>query len=145
MGRIATLTALKKRNIGTDNLSCCLCGEEDETVDHLFTTCCFASMVWSFVCSWSKSQNFILFSFKDLLEAHNHVGLIDQKKEVLKGIIRIGCWCIWKARNEVKFNNTQVKLERIISEIRSLGFFWYSTRSKNKTITWIDWCKYVNL
>ncbi|KAM0019452.1 putative RNA-directed DNA polymerase [Helianthus debilis subsp. tardiflorus] len=123
MGRIATLTSLKKRNIGTDNLSCCLCGEEDETADHLFTTCCFASMVWSFVCSWSKSQNFIRFFFKDLLEAHNYVGLIDQKKEVLKGIIRIGCWCIWKARNEAKFNNTQVKLERIISEIRSLGFF----------------------
>ncbi|XP_021995780.1 uncharacterized protein LOC110892958 [Helianthus annuus] len=145
MGKIATLSALNNRNIVMDNLGCGLCGEEVETVDHLFTTCSFASMVWSYVCSWCNIQNLLLFSFKDLLEAHKYVGLSDKKKEALKGIIRIGCWCIWRARNDVIFNNTPGKLDRIFSEIKNLGFLWYSSRSKNKSIIWNEWCKYVNL
>ncbi|KAF5769304.1 putative reverse transcriptase zinc-binding domain-containing protein [Helianthus annuus] len=145
MGKIATSTALISRNIAVDNASCGLCGEEDEMVDHLFTTCGFATMIWSYICSWSKSQCFILFSFKDLLEAHKHSGLSDPKQEVLKGIIRIGCWCIWKARNEAIFNNSPGKLDRVISEIKNLGLLWYSSRSKNKSIGWNDWCKYVIL
>ncbi|XP_021971506.1 uncharacterized protein LOC110866670 [Helianthus annuus] len=122
MGKIATMDALKKRNIGDSNTICGLCEEGEESVDHLFTSCYFASMLWSFISSWCKSQNIVVFSFKDLIEVHNHFGLNRQKIEAINGLIRTGCWVIWRSRNEARFRNKPVKLEGIISEVKNLGF-----------------------
>ncbi|KAM0042262.1 putative reverse transcriptase zinc-binding domain-containing protein [Helianthus debilis subsp. tardiflorus] len=146
MNKIATLMALKSRHIGVEDTVCGLCGDGDESVDHLFTSCYMATMIWLHISNWCMIQNLVVFSFKDLLEVHEHVGLIGQKKEVLKGLIRIRCWSILRERNGAIFNNKPVKLEVIISEPKSLGFFlWFSTRTKNTSISWEDWCKYVIL
>ncbi|XP_022030231.1 uncharacterized protein LOC110931132 [Helianthus annuus] len=105
MGRIATTDELRKRNIDVGDSGCCLCGEVNESIEHIFTGCSVASMLWSFISSWCKCQNFMIFSFRDLIEVHNHVGLSGQKIEVVKGLIHIGCWSLWKIRNEARFNN----------------------------------------
>ncbi|KAJ0468126.1 hypothetical protein HanIR_Chr14g0692961 [Helianthus annuus] len=63
------------------------------------------------------------FSFRDLLEQHNIVGFLDLRKEAVQGIIMIGCWSIWKARNEFKFSDRPVKIENINNEMKALGFF----------------------
>ncbi|MFS7978580.1 hypothetical protein Hanom_Chr10g00917111 [Helianthus anomalus] len=43
-------------------------------------------------------------------------------RDVFCGIVRVACWCIWRARNNLRFKNKQVKVADIISEIKSLGF-----------------------
>ncbi|KAM0026271.1 hypothetical protein Hdeb2414_s0020g00556271 [Helianthus debilis subsp. tardiflorus] len=45
-------------------------------------------MLWSFIGNRYKCQNLVVFSFKDLSEVHDHVGLNGQKKEMLKGLLR---------------------------------------------------------
>ncbi|KAM0019015.1 putative RNA-directed DNA polymerase [Helianthus debilis subsp. tardiflorus] len=81
MGRLATVDELRKRNIGGGDPVCSLCGEADESIEHLFTNCCYASMLWAYISSWCKCQNIVVFSFRDLIEAHNHVRLDGQKKK----------------------------------------------------------------
>ncbi|XP_035834023.1 uncharacterized protein LOC110880635 [Helianthus annuus] len=124
---------------------CKLCGDGEENVEHLFTSCFFASMLWTWIGNWCKCRPMVVFTFRDLIEFHNHVGLHGKKKEVLKGLIRIGCWSIWRLRKEARFKNKEVKLEYIIGEVKKLGFLWYKTRNKNKDTSWGDWCKFVNL
>ncbi|KAJ0488248.1 putative reverse transcriptase zinc-binding domain-containing protein [Helianthus annuus] len=145
MGRIATMDELRRRNIGGGDAGCSLCGEADESIEHLFTNCYYALMLWAFLSSWCKSQNLLVFSFRDVIEAHNHVGLIGRKKEVFKGLIRIGCWVLWRMRNDVKFNNKSANVEAITREVKNLGFLWYNSRSKRESILWSEWCKFVNL
>ncbi|KAJ0565135.1 hypothetical protein HanIR_Chr06g0259261 [Helianthus annuus] len=61
---ILTLAALRKRNIEiSDRIG-------EEMVDHLFTGCVVASVLWQTICVWCKISNLLLFSFRDILEAH---------------------------------------------------------------------------
>ncbi|XP_022004462.1 uncharacterized protein LOC110902028 [Helianthus annuus] len=139
------MDALKKRNIDKGDGTCVLCGDQDESVEHLFTACGVASTIWSVVSLWCKIPHILAFSVKDLLEAHEVGSLKGRKKDLIQGIVRIGCWCIWKARNEVKFNNKEVKIEGIVRELKSLGFFWYNARSRGNEVSWSEWRKFVNM
>ncbi|MFS7974589.1 putative reverse transcriptase zinc-binding domain-containing protein [Helianthus anomalus] len=114
LNKLATMDSLMKRNIVRGNQNCVFCLEAEETSVHLFTSCNLSSTVWSLVSLWCKIPFIWAFSVKDLLESHDFIGLSGKKKDMVQGIIRIGCWSIWKARNEVRFNNKNVKLEDII-------------------------------
>ncbi|MFS8028122.1 hypothetical protein Hanom_Chr16g01506751 [Helianthus anomalus] len=117
----------------------------DETVDHIFISCGFTSTIWALVSLWCKIPDIFAFSIKDLLELHEDIGITGRKKAVIQGIIRIGCWCIWKARNDYKFNNKEIKVEGIMRDIKTLGFFWFNSRSKGSVVSWDDWRSFVNM
>ncbi|PWA62724.1 RNA-directed DNA polymerase, eukaryota [Artemisia annua] len=143
MGRIPTASALRYRNIQVADASCVLCGDVEESVDHLFTGCIFSARIWQLISSWCKVQNFFAFSFKDLLDSRNFVGLSGKAKDIFYGIIIVGCWCIWRARNLQKFQNKHAKVEETIGEIKSLGFLWAKNRAKIPSLNWDLWCKFV--
>ena len=71
------------------------------------------------------------------------MGLRGKAKKVFQGIIFLSCWVIWRARNKLKFEGKNVKIEEIISEIKSIGFLWVRARAKFSSLSWSDWCKYV--
>ncbi|MFS7974003.1 hypothetical protein Hanom_Chr09g00863321 [Helianthus anomalus] len=76
------------------------------------------------------------------MEVHNFCGVGASEKSVIQGIVRVACWCIWKARNKAVFSEAVVKVEDIFREVRSLGFLWFKYRSKFSLISWSDWCKF---
>ncbi|XP_076941933.1 uncharacterized protein LOC143611641 [Bidens hawaiensis] len=49
MDRPSTLVALSKRNIEVGPVKCRLCGDYEESSDHLLTSCYFATLIWQFV------------------------------------------------------------------------------------------------
>ncbi|PWA40262.1 RNA-directed DNA polymerase, eukaryota [Artemisia annua] len=130
MGRIPTASALRKRNIQIADSLCVLCESAEENVDHLFSGCIFASRLWQHISTWCKVPNIFVFSFKDLLDLHNFVGLSGKKKEIFYGLMIIVCWCIWRARNSFKFQNKKARMEGIIGEVKVLGFLWAKSRAK---------------
>ncbi|XP_022018943.2 uncharacterized protein LOC110918975 [Helianthus annuus] len=143
LNKIATVEALHRRNIQVQDDRCGLCNEGDDSVDHIFCSCYVASVVWGFISRWCSIQNLYFFSFKDIMEAHNFVGLFGIKKEVFKGIIRIVVWCIWKARNKKRFEGKEARIGDIINDVKALGFLWFKNRGKCKNVEWIEWCKFV--
>ncbi|PWA47226.1 RNA-directed DNA polymerase, eukaryota [Artemisia annua] len=145
MDRIPTMCALRSRNIPVSDVSCVLCGDSEESLEHLFTGCIFASRIWSFISSWCKTQSFFVFSFKDLLEFHKYSGLSGIAKDILYGIIIISCWCIWRARNNFKFQSKKAKVEVVIGEIKVLGFLWAKSRAKVPSLDWDRWCKFPSV
>ena len=53
MSNVPTSDALRRRNmVGVEGL-CSICGEDLESVEHLFTTCCVTMLVWSHICNWT--------------------------------------------------------------------------------------------
>ncbi|XP_022032859.1 uncharacterized protein LOC110933968 [Helianthus annuus] len=132
---IPTGEAHKKRNVLVGDSSCLLCNSADETAEHLFTACFTAATVWNGITSWCKISNIIAFSVKDL-GIHNEIVGSERKKEAVKGIISIACWSIWRARNNVKFYNVPARIENILSEVKALGFLWFSNRSKHRGVEW---------
>ena len=113
-----------------------------ESADHVFTSCLVASVLWQGISQWCKVSYIYAFSFGDLLELHNFVGLNGTAKEVFQGLISIGCWAIWKARNELRFSNKPVCASDILSEVKAVGYLWFSNRGRLKSISWDKWRKF---
>ncbi|XP_035830952.1 uncharacterized protein LOC118480288 [Helianthus annuus] len=145
MGKIPTVMALRSRNIQIEDPSCTLCHYGDETVDHLFTSCSLAVRLWSLIRYWCNTPIFLVFSFRDLLEWHNHLGKSGRAKEAIKGIIIVACWSLWNARNEKRFLNLSARVENFFSQVKAVSFLWFVNRSSHKDVTWDDWCKFVNM
>ncbi|KAF5761365.1 putative RNA-directed DNA polymerase [Helianthus annuus] len=141
--RIPTREALCRRNIRVDDNRCPLCNSEVETVDHLFSACGVSAVIWQKIQVWCNSSILFTFSFRDILEVHNWVGLEGHKKEVFHGIAIIACWRIWKARNALVFEGKPFVINEVFSDIRSWGFVCYNNRMKDKCIDWKDWCRFV--
>ncbi|KAF5797220.1 hypothetical protein HanXRQr2_Chr08g0361081 [Helianthus annuus] len=98
--------------------------------------------VWFLISRWLKISLIFAFSLTDMLEIHEFSGLGSKAKDILKGIIMVGWWCIWKARNETRFSNKLFSANRIVEDIKSLGFLWYSHRSNCKNVSWANWVSF---
>ncbi|MFS7998767.1 putative reverse transcriptase zinc-binding domain-containing protein [Helianthus anomalus] len=140
MDKIPTAMALRSRNIEFEDTMCPLCGSDDETSNHLFTLAC---RVWLFVARWCKVAPFAVNTVRELLDIHDHIGLHGLAKEIFHGIVLICCWSLWRVRNGVKLSNSQARIEEICSEIKSVSFLWFSSRSKDRTLSWSKWCNFV--
>ncbi|XP_022014129.1 uncharacterized protein LOC110913614 [Helianthus annuus] len=131
---IPTAEGLKRRNIQIADDACLLCNENDEFAVHIFTACHVATVVWEGISKWCKIPNIIAFSVKDLLGIHKEITSSERKKEAVQDILSIVCWSIWRARNSSKFANIPARIENILSEVKSFGFLWFSSRSKHKGV-----------
>ncbi|KAJ0897860.1 putative RNA-directed DNA polymerase [Helianthus annuus] len=145
MEKIPSKVALRKRNILQGEPICMLCSSADETAENLYTACYVSAIVWNMVSEWCRIPGIYAFSIKDLLCFHKDLSASVKKKEAVQGLIIITCWSLWRARNKLIFSNTPVKIDGIISEIKSLGFLWFSNRSKYKGISWEEWVSFVNM
>ncbi|XP_021997684.1 uncharacterized protein LOC110894726 [Helianthus annuus] len=121
-------------------MDCILCGEAIESVDHLFSACKMAALVWNKLSEWAKIPPIFAFSFRDLVSIHNGDGVVRKAKDIVRGLIMVVYWCIWKAKNANFFSNGKGCSEEIFGEVKALGFLWLKCRSKHKNIVWRDWC-----
>ncbi|XP_021986391.1 uncharacterized protein LOC110882759 [Helianthus annuus] len=121
---------------------CALCGEGIESVDHLFTACNISMSVWNRLSGWIKIPPIFAFSFKDLLEVHKWFDGNKSAKKIVRGLIMVTCWAIWKARNDKFFSKGRGDSNVIFGDVRSMGFLWLKCRSKNNNIGWRDWCSF---
>ncbi|KAK1433706.1 hypothetical protein QVD17_10621 [Tagetes erecta] len=69
--RIASRVALCFRGVNLPSTLCPMCGNYEESAEHLLVSCSTALMVWSYIATWCKIHPFFAFSIKDLLEMHN--------------------------------------------------------------------------
>ncbi|XP_035839862.1 uncharacterized protein LOC110913183 [Helianthus annuus] len=115
MEKIPTGVALKYRNVQIGDPLCPLCGSNEESVERIFIACQVASVIWNGVSSWCKIPNIFAFSIRDLLRIHKEISASECKKEAVQSIIMIGCWSLWRARNNLIFSNKEIKIDRIMS------------------------------
>ncbi|KAJ0473180.1 uncharacterized protein LOC110913778 [Helianthus annuus] len=140
---LPTLVGLARRNIVSESVECKLCGEGEETNDHLFSGCYIAMGILDFISHWCGIPNIYAFSGKDLIMAHTEAYMDNKKNKAVQAIIFTVVWCLWKSRNEAMFDNKDVNAAKIKQEIKALGYLWIKNRSCCKTITWIDWCNFT--
>ncbi|XP_021975380.1 uncharacterized protein LOC110870511 [Helianthus annuus] len=125
--------ALGRRNIVVEDPMCSFCGAAKEITEHLFTACMLASNVWHALSTWCNIPEIYAFSVYDLSKIHKHARVSRIKAEVVKGLIMIACWKIWKARNEKIFQH-RTSNARDIVEVK--GYLWFKHRQKRICIEW---------
>ncbi|KAJ0545522.1 putative reverse transcriptase zinc-binding domain-containing protein [Helianthus annuus] len=78
---LPTRVGLAHRIIQVPSVLCSLCGDADETCEHLFVSCSFAQSVWQLITQWCKVSSIHDFGFIDLLELHQYSGGPKKEKE----------------------------------------------------------------
>ncbi|KAJ0539157.1 putative reverse transcriptase zinc-binding domain-containing protein [Helianthus annuus] len=142
LNRLPTKAGLMRRNITVEEENCACCGETVETVDHIFTGCYTATVVWHFVSSWCNLPPIFAFSFKDLMVIHKELQISKEKAEVVHGIIIIAAWSIWNLRNDKVFSRKEGNSGDIIESIKSYSFLWFKYRKKCIDLDWKEWCNH---
>jgi hypothetical protein len=85
---------------------CLLCGEEDETIPHLWYSCSYARFLWSWyeqIINFGRERNIIMDEFKVITNAYNleMERKLQLKKERLRALLFEIKWQIWTARNDI--------------------------------------------
>ncbi|XP_076891442.1 uncharacterized protein LOC143542847 [Bidens hawaiensis] len=84
LARLPTMDALIKRKIINGPNACCFCWSDAETVDHLFTGCFVASLVWQKISKWCKIPPIFAFTIGDLFNVHKHIPGHFNKKRIVQ-------------------------------------------------------------
>ncbi|KAJ0508307.1 putative reverse transcriptase zinc-binding domain-containing protein [Helianthus annuus] len=141
LDRLPTRMALVRRGINISSSVCPLCCEVDESIDHLFSSCFVSSTVWQNISAWCGLSPALLFSTDDVLGMHNCIRNGQVKQKLVQCVVKIGCWLIWKHRNEVVFKSARVNIGSILDDLRTTGFLWIKNRSK-LDIEWEQWVQF---
>ncbi|XP_035844133.1 uncharacterized protein LOC118490545 [Helianthus annuus] len=99
--RLPTRAALAARNIDNGDTRCPLCGEYEDTSDHLFVSCHFTQSIWLVIAQWCRIPPMVAFSLKDVLDTHVTVYGSKKKKKVISAIIQVVIWSVWRMRNKL--------------------------------------------
>ncbi|KAJ0471319.1 putative RNA-directed DNA polymerase [Helianthus annuus] len=141
MERLPTRCALARRSVPVQNRMCVLCGDYEETCDHLFVSCHFSQMVWQNIAIWCRLQPVIAFGINDLLSLHTSISG-PKRRKVIHAVVLVAFWCLWKTRNDVVFRNGIPNFTRTLDEIKSMAFLWIKNRSKVSSLSWEDWSRF---
>ncbi|PNT61170.1 hypothetical protein BRADI_5g11115v3, partial [Brachypodium distachyon] len=114
--------------------TCVLCnGLQIETRDHLFFQCPFSLACWRYICPQFNPHNNVHHNVTDLKD---HLDVPFPME-----IIALGCWSIWKTRNDCIFNNIRPSLyrcRRIFKEELNLVFHRAKRNKYSNFKNWID-------
>lgn len=139
MDRLPTRIALKRRGVDIQDFGCVLCNAADESMEHIFTGCGFSFGVWSMIGSWCKIGPVYAFDFSDILRLHEIASTSKWGKRIIKCIVMIACWAIWRSRNTTVFEGGTSKVIEVVSNTKFLAFLWLSSRSRFRALRWKDW------
>ncbi|MFS7928715.1 putative reverse transcriptase zinc-binding domain-containing protein [Helianthus anomalus] len=121
--RLPTLVVLARRNIWTGQVLCRICGQHEEDEDHLFVSCEVAQHMWNFLKTY-------------------WIGGSRKWRKLIYAVMQVTLWVLWRSRNDLVFNDKQIILDRMMNEVKQMGFLWIGSRSTLKEITWEEWCNF---
>jgi hypothetical protein len=113
---------------------CPLCDQEDDTIQHLLTSCVVARQVWfslfstlnlSTLAPRQQDNNFAKWWRKVSRK------ISKEKRKGLNSLIILGAWSIWKHRNDCIFMAESPSVSLILSNFRDEHSLWCLARAKN--------------
>ncbi|KAI3727188.1 hypothetical protein L1987_66999 [Smallanthus sonchifolius] len=142
LDRIPTRQALSRRKVSLMSDSCPLCSEHVESVEHLFTSCFYATMLWGFISSWCVTPPIFVFSIRDILELHKTSLVESKKNKALQVVILAALWCTWKLRNQVVFDGKKASFRRLCEDLKCVSYLWAKNRNVARVSDWETWCSF---
>lgn len=136
--RCWTADRLAKR--GMDHPERCpLCDQEDETIQHILTSCSFSKTVWFQTLSKVSLQEHtpgqadtVLQEWWEKVEAATP----GYKRAGFNTIVLLVSWWLWKHRNACVFDHMVPSVERIAQDIANDAVLWCQAGAKGLRAVW---------
>lgn len=110
---LATCAYLQKIGVRV-NHQCCFCGEEEESLEHLFFECEYSGEVWEQLTGWSKihrrRQGWSLERQYLFLQCKTNSG----KQLMYRSVFVVVVYLLWKARNMKRMQGVQTSVEEVV-------------------------------
>ncbi|GKC20563.1 RNA-directed DNA polymerase, eukaryota, reverse transcriptase zinc-binding domain protein [Tanacetum coccineum] len=131
MDRLPTRVNLHRRGVQVSPISCPICCEALENLDHLLFCCDLAKDIARSICNWWGLVWNPVDSYRSWLSWFNLVHLQSSSKQVLEGVFYTSWWSIWSYRNHLLFSDSNLQKDGIFEDIVRRSFSWYIARGKN--------------
>ncbi|KAL4574649.1 hypothetical protein LXL04_021485 [Taraxacum kok-saghyz] len=129
-GRMAVRQKLAEMKINVPNTMCKICGEEEESIRHLFFECDVAIWLWMRMSLWCKSV-IPMFEGVDDVIAWADQNFVDKNRCKIVIVIAVAVLrSIWNHRNEAIFNSKKSGKEECLRRMQEMSYHWLSTRSR---------------
>ena len=143
-GKVLTLDQLKRRGISLVN-RCCLCEENEETIDHLLIHCTRAKILWDILLAITGFNWVPPRSVRQFLLAWQSVSVGKKRKRVWMAAPLCIFWTLWLERNRVVFKNEVPSAHRMKSSFLFSLWSWaklYSVDNLDSLVGFLSWMGY---
>ena len=113
-GKILTMDQLKNRGFSLAS-RCVFCGNDEESLEHLFIHCPKVWCMWTAIFSLSGGGWVCPFLVQDLLRGWLHLPMRKKDAKLGRAVPLYLFWAIWKERNRVVFDDEAFSKSRLKS------------------------------
>ena len=103
-GKVLTLDKLQKRGWQLPN-RCYLCGQAEETVNHLLLHCSVVSSLWEIIFSLMGASWIFPKTIKEAIYSWKGTFVGRKRKKLWNSIPLCIFWTLWKERNRIAFKD----------------------------------------
>jgi hypothetical protein len=125
---------------GDNSRECVLCFGSLESLTHLFLHCDFAFSIWVKIFTWLGVIVVMPATLSSLFELLSGLATTKKARKVNLLVWHTTIWLIWRARNEVIFNNSVKAVSDCVEEIKVLTWKWSSHHLKILPCLFYEWC-----
>nr|GEZ21480.1 RNA-directed DNA polymerase, eukaryota [Tanacetum cinerariifolium] len=122
MDRLPTRVNLHLRGVHVSHISCPICCEVLENLNHLLFCCDLAKDIARSICNWWGLVWNLIDSYRSWLSWFNLVQLQSSLKQVLEGVFYTSWWSIWSYRNHLLFSDSNPRKDSIFEDIVRRSF-----------------------
>ncbi|GJR51810.1 RNA-directed DNA polymerase, eukaryota, reverse transcriptase zinc-binding domain protein [Tanacetum coccineum] len=142
LNKLPTRVNLDRKGIDVDSTMGPICGDDVETINHLFFTCEIARVLWANLACWWDLDVPFCSSFSDWICWLDSSHLSAKGKFFLDGVGGTVLWTIWNYRNRLIFSVDPPKKASLWDFIVSQSFLWISSRNPKFSFSWLGWIQY---
>lgn len=139
LNRLPTKDLLAIRGINIQDLTCLNCGENMESINHIFYSCPMAVDLWSLCGRWCDIDFPQMFSWNEWSTWLRDLQVPAPKKEILCAICLVLKWSIWRFRNEMSFSVKKPKKGDFFHNFVISSFLWITHRYRKDSFVWAKW------
>jgi len=137
LDKLPTRWNLSRRGMDIPTIRCVICGDMNETGDHIVMCCSMAKEIWSLVERWWSISIPIMHSVNEIFIWLDNVKISLKCKQALKVVVTAVAWTIWDYRNKTIFDTKKPRRSLLFDAIVSYSFLWYCNRSNSPALSWI--------
>lgn len=141
LDRVPTRLNLLRRKFlsSSADAHCPVCQLDQESVDHVFIHCPFATKVWSLCYCWLGLQRVLPDTCRNHFLQHDFLGLNTKQNEVFRVIWLAVIWSLWIHRNNIIFRGGGLHEGEVLEAALLRAWHWISGRVKGSSFSVYDW------
>ena len=119
---------------------CLLCDQEEESIQHLLTTCVFARQFWCTILQQLDLSRLTPNRRSSFAEWWKKAGRKLQKhlRKGFNSFCILGAWTIWKHRNTCVFDGVAPNLQQAVQAFKDEVQAWLCTGAKGLSTLYLE-------